>query len=211
MKCDIYLVGVGGQGVLTIGAILAEAAMQKGIPVSFYPTKGMAQRGGAVKARLRLGRKLVGPNIAEKGADLVIAMELSEALKAVRFVKPNGDFLLLGRIWAPTAVMLGEADYPTADQVRFEVQQAQGQIHYIGDDSVPLRDGTPVPANVFVLGTAISHTCVGTVLSAVDVAHAIAERWPKDLDRNLFALQAGLDATIGEGQLAPSAQPERQG
>jgi len=104
---DIYLVGVGGQGVLTIGDIIAETALRNMIPVSFYPTKGMAQRGGFVKAQVRLGRQTVGPNIPEKGADLVIAMEVSEALKAVRFVKPGGDFLLFGHVWAPTAVMLG--------------------------------------------------------------------------------------------------------
>ena len=73
---DIYFVGVGGQGVLTIGEIIAEAAFRKNIPVNFYPTKGMAQRGGFVKAQLRLGRTTVGPSIPEKGADLVIATEV---------------------------------------------------------------------------------------------------------------------------------------
>ena len=50
---DIYLVGVGGQGVLTIGEIITETAFRAGLPVNFYPTKGMAQRGGFVKAQLR--------------------------------------------------------------------------------------------------------------------------------------------------------------
>ncbi len=39
---DIYFVGVGGQGVLTIGEIISETAYRLGIPVNFYPTKGMA-------------------------------------------------------------------------------------------------------------------------------------------------------------------------
>ena len=46
MNLDVYMVGVGGQGVLTIGDILVLAAAQAGIPANFYPTKGMAQRGG---------------------------------------------------------------------------------------------------------------------------------------------------------------------
>ena len=57
---DIYLVGVGGQGVLTIGEIIMSAAFRKGQSVNFYPTKGMAQRGGFVKAQLRLGRESAG-------------------------------------------------------------------------------------------------------------------------------------------------------
>ena len=38
---DIYLVGVGGQGILTIGELIAEAAVAKNIPANFYPTKGL--------------------------------------------------------------------------------------------------------------------------------------------------------------------------
>ena len=114
---DIYFVGVGGQGVLTIGEIISEAAFRKGIPVNFYPTKGMAQRGGFVKAQLRLGSAAVGPTIPERGADLVVATEVSEALKAVRFVRPDGDFVLYGHVWAPTAVMLGKASYPKLEEV----------------------------------------------------------------------------------------------
>ncbi|MCX6100411.1 MAG: 2-oxoacid:acceptor oxidoreductase family protein [Candidatus Bipolaricaulota bacterium] len=54
--CDIVLVGVGGQGILTIGEILLHAALESDVAASFAPTKGMAQRGGFVKAELRLGR-----------------------------------------------------------------------------------------------------------------------------------------------------------
>jgi indolepyruvate ferredoxin oxidoreductase, beta subunit len=109
---DIYLVGVGGQGVLTIGEIITETAFRVGLPVNFYPTKGMAQRGGFVKAQCRIGRATPGPAIPEGGADLVIATEVSEALKAVKFVKRGGDFVLFAYAWAPTAVMLGKATYP---------------------------------------------------------------------------------------------------
>ncbi|MFN3374801.1 MAG: sortase domain-bontaining protein, partial [Chloroflexus sp.] len=70
----------------------------QGLPVNYYPTEGMAQRGGFVKAQVRLGRSFVGPNIPEKGADLAISMELSESLKAVRFLKPGADFVLWGHV-----------------------------------------------------------------------------------------------------------------
>ena len=72
MKYDIYLVGVGGQGLLTIADIITAAAVQKGIPVNFYPTKGMAQRGGFVKAQVRLGREQVqgsGRPVAQRHGD----------------------------------------------------------------------------------------------------------------------------------------------
>jgi len=190
---DIYLVGVGGQGVLTIGEIIAETAVRQGVPVNFYPTKGMAQRGGSVQARIRLGRETVGPNIPEKGADLVIAMEVSEALKAVRFIRPGGDLLLFGHVWAPTAVMLGKADYPTLDQVREQVQEAGGKVHHLAPESLPLYEGTPAPANVFVLGVALGHTGLGDILDPSEVTHIMQTRWKKGTERNRFAFQAGLE------------------
>jgi len=194
---DVYLVGVGGQGVLTIGELVAETAHRQGTPVNFYPTKGMAQRGGFVKARIRLGREVAGANIPERGADMVIAMELSEALKAVRFIKPGGDFFLFGHVWPPTAVMLGQAPYPTLDQVLQQVQEAGGKMHYLAPERLPLYEGTPVAANVFVLGAAIGHTGLGKVLDSSEVAHVVQTRWKRGVERNLFAFQAGLNASTG--------------
>jgi len=192
-RYDIYLVGVGGQGVLTIGDIITEAAVHHGTPANFYPTKGMAQRGGSVKAQLRLGRQTIGPNIPERGADLVIAMEVSEALKAVRFIKPGGDFLLFGHIWAPAAVMLGKSPYPSLGQVRDQVQEAGGKMHYLTPESLPLYEGIPVPANIFVLGVAVGYTSLGDVLNPSEVAHVVQTRWKRGAERNQFAFQAGLE------------------
>ncbi len=191
---DVYLVGVGGQGVLTIGDLITETAISQGVPVNFYPTKGMAQRGGAVKARIRLGRETVGPNIPEQGADLVIAMEVSEALKAVRFSKPDGDFVLFGYVWAPTNVMLGKTPYPELDQVREQIQRAGSQLHDLDPQDLPHHEGTAVPANVYVLGAALGRTPLGELLDASAVADVIETRWKRGVERNRIAFQAGLTA-----------------
>jgi indolepyruvate ferredoxin oxidoreductase beta subunit len=189
---DIYMVGVGGQGVLTIGEILTTAAFRKGIPVNFYPTKGMAQRGGFVKAQLRMGRETMGPSIPEKGADLIIATEISETLKAVRFVKPGGDVVLFGFEWAPTAVMLGKAPYPTLEQVTEQVREAGGTLLYIAPEGLPAYEGAPVPDNIYVLGVALGQTRLSKVLNAADVADVVKNRWKTGAERNLFAFEAGV-------------------
>jgi indolepyruvate ferredoxin oxidoreductase beta subunit len=198
---DIYLVGVGGQGVLTIGELIAETASRKGIPVNFYPTKGMAQRGGFVKAQLRMGRATIGPAIPEKGADMVIATEVSEALKALRYIKPNGDFVLFGHVWAPTAVMLGKAAYPTLDQVLSAARDALndgGRIHYIAEPTLPVYEGAPVPDNIYTLAVALKQTCLGELLPPADVEHSVRTRWKRGIERNVFAFQAGLKADLHE-------------
>jgi len=189
---DIYFVGVGGQGVLTIGELLAETAHRQGIPVNFYPTKGMAQRGGFVKAQLRLGRETVGANIPEQGADLVIAMEVSEALKAIRFAKPGGDFVLFGHVWAPTDVVLGKAGYPTLDQVREQVREAEGKLLYLDPERLPLYEGAPVPDNIFVLGAALGRTGLGRALDPSDVWRVVEAHWKRGVERNTLAFRSGL-------------------
>jgi indolepyruvate ferredoxin oxidoreductase beta subunit len=191
---DIYLVGVGGQGVLTIGDLISAAAVQKGMPINFYPTKGMAQRGGFVKAQVRVGREMVGPQIPEKGADLVIAMEQSEALKAVRYVKPGKDFVLYGHVWQPTAVMLGKAPYPELEQVREQVGQAGAVLHYVDPEKRPLVEGAPVPANIYVLGAILGRTGLGQLLDPAEMADLVRHRWKRGAELNALAFEAGLES-----------------
>ena len=80
---DIYFVGVGGQGVLTIGEIIAEAAFRAACRST--STRPRAWRSAAASSRRSSGSaaSTPGPAIPEGGADLVIATEVSEALKAV--------------------------------------------------------------------------------------------------------------------------------
>jgi len=194
MKYDICIVGVGGQGIITICDLITEAATHAGIPANFYPTKGMAQRGGFVKAQVRLGRRIIGPNVPEKGSDLVIAVEVSEALRGVRFIKPGQDFLLFGYVWQPTAVMLGKAKYPSLEQVKKHVRESGGKMHYLDPKKLPLYGGTPVPANIFVLGAAIGHTGLGKVIDPSGMGRIVQNRWKRDSKRNVFAFQAGMEA-----------------
>ncbi|MBW6463823.1 MAG: 2-oxoacid:acceptor oxidoreductase family protein [Firmicutes bacterium] len=196
MYYDIYLVGVGGQGILTIGEIVAEAALKRDLPANFYPTKGMAQRGGFVKAQLRLGRDNVGPSIAEKGADLVIAMELSESLKALRYLKPDGDFVLYSSVWSPTAVMLGKAPYPTVEEVLAEIEKTGGKIIHVKPEGRPEFEGQPVPENVYVLGAACRYSSLGRFINPDEIRVTLENRWKKGVERNLYTFDAGMSSTL---------------
>jgi len=189
---DIYLVGVGGQGVLTIGEVIAAAAFQGGRPVNFYPTKGMAQRGGFVKAQLRIGRESMGPSIPEAGADLVISTEVSETLKAIRFIKPGGEVVLFAYVWKPAAVMVGKAPYPALDAVAEQVEKAQASLTVIVPETLPSFEGVPVPDNIYTLGVAVANTRLGEILDVANVEAFVRTRWKKGVERNLVALNAGL-------------------
>jgi indolepyruvate ferredoxin oxidoreductase beta subunit len=193
---DIFLVGVGGQGVLTIADLIARTALRLRVPISFYPTKGMAQRGGFVKAQVRLGRESAGANIPEGGADLVIAMERSEALKAVRFAMRGGDFVLFGHVWPPAGVMLGKDAYPSLERVQEQVARAEIRLHYVDPEDLPAEGGVRLPANVFVLGAAAGSSALGKVLPAEELERTVAERWIRGAERNIRAFRAGLELSL---------------
>ena len=194
MACDIVLVGVGGQGVLTIGDLLVRAAFAADIPASFCPTKGMAQRGGFVKAELRLGAEGGGPRIDEASADLVVAMERSEALRAIYYIKPSGHFLLYDHVWEPTGVQLGVDDYPSLEDVSSEIEAFGAALTVLEPADLPKIDDRKASPNVFLLGAAVANPRVADLVGPEVLEQVLAARWPKQAELNLAAFRAGMTA-----------------
>ena len=91
MKYDVILAGVGGQGVLSVASIIAHAALGEGLQVRQSEVHGMAQRGGAVLAHLRIADKEIAGDLVPKGgADLIVSMEPLESLRYVSWLKSGG-------------------------------------------------------------------------------------------------------------------------
>jgi len=192
--CDVLILGVGGQGVVTLGGLIAQAAMAVDVPIAFVPSKGMAQRGGFVKVEVRLGRADAGPRIGERSADLVVAMERSESLKGIPYVRPDGRFLLYDHVWEPTGVMLGQDAYPSHDAVIEALSAAADEVCVLDPAMRPTLDGRPVAANVFVLGAMFSTESLSGSVDPNIIESVLLKRWPKAADANCAAFRAGLDA-----------------
>ncbi|OQB22141.1 MAG: indolepyruvate oxidoreductase subunit beta [Firmicutes bacterium ADurb.Bin182] len=191
-KLDIYFVSVGGQGALTVCAVIAEAAADFGVPVVHVATKGMAQRGGAVCEQMRIGREDVSPVISPGKADMAVSMEISESFKAIRFLKPGGTFVLLPLIWRPAAVMLGKAAYPALEELREEAEKNRIKLLVL-NPSLPLFGAKPVKENIYLLG-ALSSTELGSIIPAESLRNCIRRKWPKAEDANMFAFNEGAAA-----------------
>jgi Pyruvate/2-oxoacid:ferredoxin oxidoreductase gamma subunit len=89
--------------------------------------------------------------------------------------------------------MLGRADYPTLEQVRDKVRGAEAELHYVDAEKLPRRDGSPLPANVYVLGAAVGCTGLGRILDADAVVEIVTGRWEKYAAVNEAAFRAGLE------------------
>lgn len=87
---NIVFAGLGGQGILTVSDILAQAAFQSGYDVKKSDIHGMAQRGGSVTSDLRYGEVVYSPMIALGTAHYVIALDLTQVSYASRWLAPQG-------------------------------------------------------------------------------------------------------------------------
>jgi Pyruvate/2-oxoacid:ferredoxin oxidoreductase gamma subunit len=98
-------VGIGGTGVIRASMILGWAALQEGFKVRTAETHGMSQRGGAVSSYLRFGKNLEAPFMIEGDLDVLIAFEISEALRNIHFANKNTFIIVSKNAVIPPSVL----------------------------------------------------------------------------------------------------------
>lgn len=117
-KTDIYLIGVGGQGIGLLSEALIRAADYANLPVRGVDTHGLAQRGGTVESHLRIGDGIHSALIQKGEADMVIALERNEALRGLStYLKENGDLIYYNTSWQPLDVRLEKDKDVTPERI----------------------------------------------------------------------------------------------
>jgi indolepyruvate ferredoxin oxidoreductase beta subunit len=116
---NVYLTGVGGQGIGLLSEIILRAADHAGLVVKSVDTHGLAQRGGIVVSQIRMGDTVFSPLIPAGAADVVIALERHEALRASSTVlKIGGRLIYYNTVWQPLSVRLNDVQAVTEDDIR---------------------------------------------------------------------------------------------
>ncbi|MBN1980356.1 MAG: 2-oxoacid:acceptor oxidoreductase family protein [Chitinivibrionales bacterium] len=123
-KFDIYITGVGGQGIGLLAEVLIRAADHAGFPVKGVDTHGLSQRGGIVQSHVRIGTAVHSPLVSPGCADLVIALERHEALRGMNeYCRDNGTLLYYNTSWQPLDVRLAKTTAVTAEQIQSECKR----------------------------------------------------------------------------------------
>src|SRR4030065_1293552 len=112
----IYLVGVGGQGIITASRIIGEAAIIAGKNVLLSETHGMAQRGGSVVCTARVGDGS-SPLIPDGSADLLLSFELLETLRGLCKASKQTLVIASNERVVPLSTSKQKLSYPTQDYV----------------------------------------------------------------------------------------------
>lgn len=109
---NIMIVGVGGQGTLLASRILGNAVIRRGYDVKVSEVHGMSQRGGSVVTYVKFGDAVHSPIIDKGEADIILAFECLEALRALPWLKKGGKMIVNDQEINPMPVITGATEYP---------------------------------------------------------------------------------------------------
>ncbi|MBN1306653.1 MAG: indolepyruvate oxidoreductase subunit beta [Chitinispirillaceae bacterium] len=192
MRCDIILAGVGGQGVVSSATILSRCAMYDGFFVRQSEVHGMAQRGGAVQAQVRIADCLIESDLVPAGsADCIISMEPIEGLRHLSMLAESGFYI------TSLDPVINIIDYPEPQFIQERLDRIPGHIA-VRAEEIAQRAGSAYAANIVLIGVASAFL---NQLAAATFERVIGEMFERKGERtvevNLKAFGAGR--RIGEG------------
>ncbi len=187
----IQLIGVGGQGTIKASTIIGEAAMKKGLNVVMSEVHGMAQRGGTVVTEFKIG-EAHSPLIEEGAADLMIAFEPAEALRALNKINQESFVIVNSSPIVPFTVSLGISEYPELSSVFEELKVKIKNLLIINAQKIAKEAGSIISENMVLLGAAVATP--NFPIEKDLVIQSMKENLPpKSIETNLKAFEMGFE------------------
>ncbi len=185
MKIDIILAGVGGQGILSIAAVIGEAALSQDLYMKQSEVHGMSQRGGDVQSNLRISDQAIHSDLIPTGkADLVLALEPMEALRYLPYLSAGGWLV------SNSVPYVNIPNYP--DQERLDVGFSVMKHKVILDvESIAREAGSVRAANMVLLGAASPFLRLDYSGLEQAVRHIFGRKGEAVVELNLKALTMG--------------------
>ena len=188
MKVDVVIAGVGGQGVLTAAAILAEAGRRCGLSVKQGEIHGMSQRGGAVSANLRMNDGPVASDLIPKGAaNMILSLEPVEALRWLAYLAPHGVVV------SSSSPVRNVPDYPDLEEVLAALSKLPHSV-VVEADPLARAAGSVRANNIVMLGAAAGFLPVPQATLEACVVDFFTPKGDKMVALNRRAFAAGMDA-----------------
>jgi len=189
---DIYLVGVGGQGIITASKLIGDAALLAGKNVLLSETHGMAQRGGSVVCTARIG-DVHSPLIPAGRVDVILSFELLETARAACNASKRTVVISSTERIVPLSVSSQKLKYPTLEEVRASIMQSAKE--FVGIDAVRLAEeaGAKMSTNIVMVGA-----LAGTGLTGLHRDHferAIRLNIQSRQEENMAAFGKGFSET----------------
>ncbi len=191
MKYDVILAGVGGQGVLSLAAIIASSAMEEGLAVKQAEVHGMAQRGGAVQSHLRLASGPIASDLVPKGtASMILSMEPLESQRYLDYLAAGGTLV------TATHPVENIPDYPELAALLSKIRNLP-RAALVDAEEMARKEGNPAGVNVVMVGAASRWLPVQEATLRRNIERRFASRGPAVVAANLRLFESGRQATSG--------------
>ncbi len=188
MKFDLVLANVGGQGGLSIAAVVAIAARHQGLFVKQSEVHGMSQRGGAVSAHLRLSdQEVASPLIPLGAAMMILSLEPMESVRYLQYLSAQG------RVVSAMAPVVNIPDYPVLEELHLKLKKIPGTV-LVDADRLAREAGTLRSANMVMLGAASKFLPLKVQALEDAIREIFSSKGPVVVEQNLkaFALGRGV-------------------
>jgi indolepyruvate ferredoxin oxidoreductase beta subunit len=149
---NFLIAGVGGQGTVLSGDILAQVGMEAGYDVKKSDVLGLAIRSGSVVSHVRWGDKINAPMSMPGQVDYLLAYEPLESLRMAEFLRPGGTILLNEYKIPPVAVATGGARYPTDEEIHRTLAAVARSVYTFNATAKAQELGSVKVVNVLMLG-----------------------------------------------------------
>lgn len=185
MKTDIILSGVGGQGILSIAAVIGKAALKDGLYMKQAEVHGMSQRGGDVQSNLRISDKPIASDLIPRGgADLIISLEPMESLRYLPYLKKDG--------WLVTnsEPFINIPNYPEIDKIMAELDKLPHKV-ILDVEKIAKEVASARSANIVMLGASAPFLGIEYAKIEEGIRSIFGRKGEDVVNMNLKALKAG--------------------
>jgi len=185
MKKDVILSGVGGQGILSIAAVIGEAAVEQNLYMKQAEVHGMSQRGGDVQSNLRISDKPIYSDLIAKGkADLILSLEPMEALRYLPYLSKGG--------WIVTnsTPFINITNYPEMEDLQNALDAIPNKV-ILDVDAIAKELGSTRVSNIVMLGAATPFIGIAYEEIESGIRRIFERKGEAIVNMNLKALAAG--------------------
>ncbi|OGG45467.1 MAG: hypothetical protein A3F84_26430 [Candidatus Handelsmanbacteria bacterium RIFCSPLOWO2_12_FULL_64_10] len=213
----IYLIGIGGTGVVTVAHLLGFAAMFEGKAVAELNRTGLAQKGGPVESPIVIGdgSQPISQAIPLGGCDLYLVADLLGGVHPANLclASPERTVAVVSRSVVPTAEMVYNPDSPSVDaaaaeQILNACADASRNVFVDAQDTVQALFGDHIYANLFLTGAAYQAGLIP--LQAASIERAIVLN-AQAVDANIAAFRWGRMAVLDPDRVEALARPPLPG
>jgi len=187
---NVLAVGVGGQGLITFGRVLAEAAILNGTRVLTAEVHGLAQRGGSVVTHIRLG-DVESPLIPLNGAHVIVSMELLEAARYINYANKETLLILNRRLIRPN---IPGVKMPKINKVIEKIKSSGLKTVVLDADKLAEEAGSYVSANMVMLGALLGSKIVDEFVKLKNVEQVVSKMPEPWREINMKALKLGFSS-----------------